>query len=144
MTCGQKLVELLDPPLCSTIECICVAQNKPAHVDCLKKQCPDNWEQIHTGEMKPCTGVDISGNTTYTDIGIPTPTWLSGSFAYNPSSKSGKLSQSDKIAIGLGVGFGVPTILVGLGAWLFARRREVLIKRASISQILGSQKRERK
>ncbi len=42
---------------------------------------------------------------------------------FDTAGKNGALSQSDKIAIGIGVGFGVPTLLIGLGAWLCVRRR---------------------
>src|SRR5205823_123616 len=98
--------------------------------------------EIHDEEIKACTDtfkVDVSGNTTYPCIAIPTPTWTSGT-AYigitiptptwtanvsnNTNGGDGRLSLSDKVAIGIGVGFGVPTILIGLGALLYARRRQ--------------------
>ncbi|KAH0550952.1 hypothetical protein GP486_007683 [Trichoglossum hirsutum] len=125
------------------MDCMCIARGKPAHIDCLKKYCPDNWEQIRNEEIDTCTNtyrVDLSDNATCTGISIPTQSWSYGNFSYNPR---GGLSQSDKIAIGVGVGFGVPTILIGLGAWLFARRRRgVDIRMSLIGRMLESQKRE--
>ena len=75
--------------------------------------------------MKLCTdmNIDVSGNTTYTGRAFPSPTmpanWTEGLLEGHSSS----LSLSDKIALGVGIGFGVPTLLVTVGAWLCARRR---------------------
>lgn len=81
-------------------------------------------------KLQICTeylDVDLSGNTTYTDIPMPTSS-MNATVISVLTPQEGKedegLSQSDKIAIGIGVGFGVPTVLVGLGAWLCARRRK--------------------
>lgn len=80
--------------------------------------------------MKTCTdmGVDITGNTIYTGIAFPTPTtnvpWptlMINSTAGQPEGHKGGLSLSDKISLGVGIGFGVPTILVSVGAWLYTR-----------------------
>jgi hypothetical protein len=73
--------------------------------------------------------IDLSGNTTYSGIAIPTPTGRGNMTSLFDNGKEkggddGSLSQSDKIAIGIGIGFGVPTFAVGLGAWLCARRRK--------------------
>lgn len=83
--------------------------------------------------MKMCTdfGVDITGNTIYTGLAVPTPstnvTWptvMINSTAGQPEGNKGGLSLSDKISLGVGIGFGVPTILVSLGAWLCMNRRK--------------------
>ena len=34
------------------------------------------------------------------------------------------LSMSDKIALGIGVGFGIPTIVIGVGTLIFMRRKK--------------------
>ena len=89
---------------------------------------------LHDADMKLCLDtfkVDVSGNTTYTGITIPTPTtnvtWPGENTNItnitNGDGGEGGLSLSDKIALGVGIGFGVPTVLVGLGAWLCARKR---------------------
>lgn len=104
-------------------ECLCVARNSTGYVDCLKEKCPDNWAEIHKEDMATCEnfGIDMSGNTTYT-AGLGVPTDLFNGTGFGVGGDEG-LSQSDKIAIGIGVGFGVPTLLVSLGAWLCVRRR---------------------
>ncbi|KAK5651037.1 hypothetical protein OQA88_1500 [Cercophora sp. LCS_1] len=108
------------------IECQCVAWNSTGYSDCLKEKCPDNWEVMRDEKLKLCTDlkVDLSGNTTYTGIAMPTSSTNVGIVPANDKDEDEGLSTSDKIAIGVGVGFGVPTIVVGLGAWLCARRRK--------------------
>jgi len=75
--------------------------------------------------MKYCIenlGVDVSGNTTYTGLPFPMPTT---NFTWPADSHGDEgLKLSDKIALGIGIGFGVPTILVTLGAWLCVRHRK--------------------
>jgi len=39
-------------------------------------------------------------------------------------NKEGGLSLSDKIALGIGVGFGIPTIIIGVGTLVCVRRRK--------------------
>lgn len=133
-----------------TTECQCVAWNSTGYVDCLRDKCPENWQgsfisshqfktkssrdfnftAMREQKLKVCTEylqVDLSGNTTYTGIAMPTSSMnatIIGVIAPDEDREDGGLSQSDKIAIGIGVGFGVPTIVVGLGAWLCARRRK--------------------
>ena len=68
-------------------------------------------------------GIDPSGNTTYTNTPFPTPTTnFTWPAVVVNGTDSGGLSLSDKIALGVGIGFGVPTILIGLCAWLCVKR----------------------
>ncbi|KAK5659037.1 hypothetical protein OQA88_1124 [Cercophora sp. LCS_1] len=122
-----------------TIECQCVAWNSTGYAGCLKEKCPDNWQAMRDEKLGLCTGylkVDLSGNTTYTGIAMPTSSTNGTIFGVVPANQKSEdegLSLSDKIAIGIGVGFGVPTIVVGLGAWRCARRRKE--KKAEVEEI---------
>ena len=104
--------------------------NSTGYANCVKERCPKEWEDIVRDVKLGCElqGVDLSGNTTYTGISLPTGTWNTTGFNTSlwDTGGDGRLSQSDKIAIGIGVGFGVPTLAVGLGAWLCVRRRGAL------------------
>ncbi|KAK0657995.1 hypothetical protein B0T16DRAFT_386432 [Cercophora newfieldiana] len=124
--CNDKLWDHADPSCRYTTECYCVAWNSTWYRDCVKEKCPSTWESIIDERLTACNttlGIDLSGNTTYTGMSIPSmPTNTDYSSLFD-SGKDGKLSQSDKIAIGIGVGFGIPSLLIGLGAWLCVRRR---------------------
>jgi len=42
-TCGKTLYDSFDTITCG-MECICVAENQPPYIDCLKKNCKDSWK----------------------------------------------------------------------------------------------------
>ena len=139
------MFEFMAPDCLYGLECNCVAWNSTGYMDCLKEMCPNDWQALRADKLKPCDlfDIDLSGKTTYTAPPIPTATWdpngsiwgaggsnssnttvfNSTSWVSGEASRDGGLSLSDKIAIGIGVGFGVPSLAVGLGAWLCARQR---------------------
>lgn len=64
--------------------------------------------------------VDLSGSTTYTGVVMPTNL----STLPPDAAKEGALSMSDKIALGIGLGFGIPTIIIGIATMVCMRRRK--------------------
>ena len=124
---------------------MCVAYSTTGFANCLKEKCPGNWECKHKtpitkchanranfkafldAKIKTCTGllkVDLSGSTTYTGVTVPT-NMSNVNVTFPPNAmKEGGLSMSDKIALGIGIGFGIPTVIIGVGTLVCVRRRK--------------------
>jgi hypothetical protein len=86
-----------------------------------------NCKAFRDAQLKTCTElwkVDLSGSTTHTGLTVPTNlSAFNVTLPPDAPEKSG-LSMSDKIALGIGLGFGIPTIIIGVGTLVCMRRRK--------------------
>jgi hypothetical protein len=74
--------------------------------------------------ITPCVVTDTDSTTPSSSTGTK-----NSAVPTTPSSEDQALSESDpsranKIAIGVGLGVGIPTIFIGLLSWWFPRRRK--------------------
>ncbi|KAK1765329.1 hypothetical protein QBC33DRAFT_176407 [Phialemonium atrogriseum] len=76
-----------------------------------------------TGKTTASTGKTTATTQTGTGTGSTTTSTAGTSSDNASSSNSSGLGRSDKIAIGVGLGVGIPSIVIGFLAWFWPRKK---------------------